>query len=240
MKIWLITLTIFSLIVAIFVGNLYCQGVPYDNNAAGFIVASLAVLVTVLIGWQIFNVITYEKRINEIERNIEMKAKYSDARVHFTQGLMLLQLSDIDEKQKRNYAVAYRNFFDSLRFYLESTKNVTAIDACLSNMNICLTSIKNKAAKFDVRVYVKCDKLYEIVLPLIRLEASDDYTQRLKTLNETRKSIETSKWEDETDIKMVTGEEAETFMARIMEVINRARKEEEVAKQNANKAPDSK
>lgn len=58
-------------ILGIGVFNLYNQGVPYDNNAAGFILAGFSVLVTALVGWQIYNSISIEYRTKRIEKRLE-------------------------------------------------------------------------------------------------------------------------------------------------------------------------
>lgn len=59
------------LLFAVF--NLYNQGVPYDNNAAGFILAGFSVLVAVLVGWQIYSSISIEYRTKRIEKRLEQQ-----------------------------------------------------------------------------------------------------------------------------------------------------------------------
>lgn len=47
--------------------NLYNQGISYNSNAAAFILAGFSVLVAVLVGWQIYNAISIERRTRKLE-----------------------------------------------------------------------------------------------------------------------------------------------------------------------------
>lgn len=67
----IVYITLFVLAIGVF--NLYYQGVPYDSNSAGFILAGFSVLVTALVGWQIYNSISIEYRTKRIEKRLEQQ-----------------------------------------------------------------------------------------------------------------------------------------------------------------------
>lgn len=65
MKIWVGILTIAIILLSIGYGNLYCSTMQFDGNNSGVLISALGVIVTLLIGWQIYNAIELNKKVSE-------------------------------------------------------------------------------------------------------------------------------------------------------------------------------
>ena len=71
MKTWIGVLTVAVVFLGIGYLNLYCSGMKFDSGSAGVIVSALGVLVTALVGWQIYKSI----EINSMLKNISKLEK---------------------------------------------------------------------------------------------------------------------------------------------------------------------
>ena len=92
----------------------------------GVIVGALSVLVTVLIGMQIYNGVVLERRIKRIERrlnneikNIRKQKKYIDYKTSDTIGQFLYKMASY-EKDKGEYELCFQNFIFSLGEYIDN------------------------------------------------------------------------------------------------------------------------
>lgn len=189
---------------------IYTNKLTFDSEgSAGILVAALSVLVTLLVAWQIYNTIEVDKKISFIKGDLLHNRYYADARIHFTQAQSLMNntLSEIetiktnnkkgkqsDENYKEqpinpefvgNLCVAYRNFLEAIMYYLKSTKDATAINSCINNMNSCLLHLSAEKVPFRESISKKCDKLYEELL-FAQLILSPRLAENLERLNKTR------------------------------------------------------
>lgn len=153
----------------------------------GVIVAILALLVTFLVAWQIWQTINSDRRIKELEQKLNDNENLINARVCFSQGLFLVTsyLNSDDNKALGNLCVAYRNFLQAIKHFLQSSKDVTSINSCLENMEKCLDKIEKAKFEFTKTVGSKCDIIFEEML-LMELLTSDKLHQRLTNLNKKR------------------------------------------------------
>lgn len=206
----------------------------------GVIVAILALLVTFLVAWQIYNTLKVERKVSSMEDNMQKRAYFHDARVHFTQGLMMIQFSNLKDYPKRNFCIAYRNFFDALKCYLQSEEDTPAVKHCLSNMEGCLKSLNSHKEKFDVKVYVKCDDLFETVKNILNERNLVDLLTKLNELHDIRVAFEKCNIdEDVPDFIMITGDAAEDFFVRVQKLIKQY-KAEEKSQKNKEESEDKK
>ena len=151
--------------------NLYNQGVPYDNNVAGFILAGFSVLVTVLVGWQIYSFIKVKDDVadarkeirNEFEERIKAVEDKNNKLDHESSHIK----EDIVSNHRRSeylllgehhYNIACRLFDDdapelAYEEYLKSFKHLltsrismteSLVSDCLEELDICMESIENR------------------------------------------------------------------------------------------------
>lgn len=201
MKIWLITLTIFTLIVAIFVGNLYCQGVPYDNNAAGFIVASLAVLVTVLVGWQVFTLVEIrgvlrrvevaEGNLSKVEQRIteQIHKENADASMVHIFSLIRNLENNLNENHILEVRLIYGLSAETLKKQL-FIKDIRYVSNCLQIMEIGVLfadRLNVWAQLFDEATTAVLNKTYNEIIPLTA-PMTQEQKSRLLHIHDSRTS----------------------------------------------------
>lgn len=160
----------------------------------------MGVLVTLLVGWQIYSTIEANKKIASIKNELTTHHHYVNARIHFTQGQNLMQttLSLISQNKSNNtttnpafvgnLCVAYRNYLEALTHYLQSNKDIKAINSCVSNMDVCLNNLQKENVEFAKTIGDKCDSLYDALL-LMEILTSHKLQERLTALNQKRTKI---------------------------------------------------
>lgn len=98
---WL--LTILSFINILFTILLCVSIRHYDIDAYTYIIAILTLLVTILIGWQIYNVIEINKKLSEIQR-IASKAAYEEnKRYTHTTVAVIHYMNALDFYKRQNF-----------------------------------------------------------------------------------------------------------------------------------------
>lgn len=68
MKYWIGALTFAVVLLGIGYLNLYCCKMEFDGNSAGIIISALGVLVTALIGWQVYNAVEMKGIIDKVDK----------------------------------------------------------------------------------------------------------------------------------------------------------------------------
>lgn len=115
----------------------------------GLIVGILALLVTMLIGWQIYNALSLEQKISNIKKEYDgLKDRsealarqqenikvYNEASMEFIQGITM-----VSNHNSTNLAQAYSLFTSALLHYIEADIDLeTNADRCLREMLVALT-----------------------------------------------------------------------------------------------------
>lgn len=155
----------------------------------GVIVGILTLLVTLLVAWNIWQVLDSRRKIQEIESSVKSNELFINARVNYTQGVFLMTgcIGSNDIRVLPNLCVAYRNFFESLYYYLQSTKDASAIKNCVENMEKCLNKLNKHGIEFQDKTQNRCDEIYETIL-LMQFLTSSKLAERLNNLNKQRTS----------------------------------------------------
>lgn len=120
----------------------------------GLIVGILALLVTMLIGWQIYNALSLDQKVSNIKKEYDsLKDKsealarqqenikvYNEASMEFIQGMAMLS-----NRNSVNLAEAYRILSLALLHYIEADIDVeTNAENCLRNMNYALSETPDR------------------------------------------------------------------------------------------------
>ena len=86
MKWWLGILTgIVALMLAVLLAA-YFNGVPYSYNTATLLISVLGVIVTALVGWQVFNAVENSKTLRKLDRLMLISRLCSDSISHRHSG----------------------------------------------------------------------------------------------------------------------------------------------------------
>lgn len=115
----------------------------------GLIVGILALLVTMLIGWQIYNAMNLDRKVSDIKKEYDgLKDRsealaqqqenikvYNEASMEFIQGITM-----VSNHNSTNLAQAYSLFTSALLHYIEADIDLeTNADRCLREMLVALT-----------------------------------------------------------------------------------------------------
>lgn len=166
-----------SLVISVTMIALWCCNaggfkVVSLDSFVGVIVALLAIAVTLVLGWQIFNSIEIKDKLKKVD-DIESKAKEQDKEIrqnlNWSQHLIFIGLAEI-EINKQNYTLAFRYLMESLEYSL-SSDNIKNHKQLLSKMEIIIESIKEntpcaymkKINNSDTKI--KASQLYKSIKP---------------------------------------------------------------------------
>ncbi|MBQ6275353.1 MAG: hypothetical protein IJK62_01445 [Bacteroidales bacterium] len=142
------------------------------DSFVGVIVALLAIVVTLVLGWQIYNSIEIKDKLKKVD-DIESKAKEQDKEIrqnlNWSQHLIFIGLAEI-EINKQNYTLAFSYLMESLEYSL-SSDNIKNHKQLLSKMEIIIESIKEntpcaymkKINNSDTKI--KASQLYKNIKP---------------------------------------------------------------------------
>lgn len=166
------------LLFAVF--NLYSQGVPYYNDAACFILAGFSVLVTALVGWQIFSLIKLEsvrkeyrdidKKTSETKEEISKELSHQFGDMCFMFGMRYMENFVKGLDNIKGIGLAYGMFVQAIRGYLSSGGRDAKIEMCLNCMVDCLFYVHQNSAwrlAFDEECYNGLNDDYNKLLELI-------------------------------------------------------------------------
>lgn len=161
----------------------------------GLIVGILALLVTMLIGWQIYNALSLEQKVSNIKKEYDgLKDKsealarqqenikvYNEASMEFIQGMTM-----VSNHNSTNIAQAYSLFASALLHYIEADIDVeTNADRCLREMLTALTLNIGRWRYGDERE--KIDKTISKILEKKGLSCS--LTVRLFNIEKQRENM---------------------------------------------------
>lgn len=78
MKYWVGVLTIAVAMLGIAYYNLYCSEMRFDGDSAGVLISALGVIVTALVGWQVYNAIemgSAVKQVNDLKGKLYIQSQ---------------------------------------------------------------------------------------------------------------------------------------------------------------------
>ncbi len=87
MKYWVSALTFAVVMLGIGYLNLYCCEMEFNSNSAGVIISALGVLVTALVGWQVYNAIEMRGMFEKVENVKKELDKTNSAYEHKIESL---------------------------------------------------------------------------------------------------------------------------------------------------------
>ena len=182
--------------------------IDLDVDYLGVIIGLLALMVTLMVGWQIWQTINtskfvekYDERIRTLERNnTEVGTIFSSLT-----GLVEAQrivgniLSDNNRTRAHEYARAYLYACDSLLELVKCKMNIEGvIERCLALMNQIIVNsqgiLNNTEIPMAVREqlhqeFVELDGMINNLVTIISNSVNENQRQRLSTLHQIRQTI---------------------------------------------------
>lgn len=270
----------------------------YENFGVdywGIVVGFMALLVTLLVGWQIYATIRARQELNDtkdeieerfknrlkefdgcckargeqieeinrwkydfeshIESLVDVKYRTYEARLYFAQATTLSLFADLESSIKEDcykplsknekevkfqYSLAYRYYFEALIYYAQSMDNYTAIESCISNMQVNLKRFFDSNEKFEVGAYKRCDSLYDKFMSLVSDKGIDStLVEHMKELHEKRITITPYDITKDTGIKIVSVDSDSEAFRNFFNIVKEARLKR-IAEEQSRQSSDSK
>lgn len=142
----------------------------------GFLVGILALLVTVLIGWQVFNAIQMQNTLADIDSKMRKEIDEYD----HTVNALLSQLHTIQASFDRYHnKQALEGFMDALGSAIKGSRNESAIDGILSY----LLAVQERCVLYREKIYLNKIKKESYIEILSKIKGKD--AQEIKTFIES-------------------------------------------------------
>lgn len=192
------------------------------DSSAGIIVSILGIMVTSLIGWQIYSVINLKEiqkaldkstnEVNMIKCDFNNFKKYVDAETYANNATSLYILN--------RYIESILNILKALQLYAEIESYTykkddikRGIHLCVTNWATCLTEGRGKSQYSATSDFIDADdkKLYKIILKMLQDErpilSTTKINDDIKSLYDLMTKINTNGNDnhlDDSDIKIIT------------------------------------
>lgn len=137
---WISLIALILSIISLCFSGIRMEPVTFGIDRYNFSIDVLSLLVTLLIGWQVINVISFEKRMKKIvdneivklKKHIEYKSVKSEAGIHLTTGIAFYYTFPLR---------AYKYFIWGAGLYLDC-EDFANCNICLNNMERVLNVIQ--------------------------------------------------------------------------------------------------
>lgn len=199
---WAIIFSLAAIIMAVIALATVCPRNDLSLDYMGVIVGILSLLVTALIGWQVFNLIkidrlkdnleTAEKRITEVKKDAQKELYEHSAlmmSIHSKDHIGKFDLHAVN-KDYASLSFAYSMAVSALRYSLEAnTDSIT--DSCLDTLSVCIRiahTFKSWDDVFPPKTAAYAEATYYVILPLAVSLLSHKQTDRLMHIHNCRKN----------------------------------------------------
>lgn len=212
-----------TIVAAIVLLSLFFYYVSPHNDSGSDIVSALSILVTILIGWQIYSVINLKetqnalnKSTNEaniIKRDFNNFKKYVDAETHANNAASLYIL--------KRYIESILNTLKALQLYAEIESYTDkkddikrGIHLCVTNWATCLIAGQGKSKYSATSDFIDADdkNLYKIILKILQderptlsiIKINDDIKNLYDLMKKINPNNENPINLDSNDIKIIS------------------------------------
>jgi transcription initiation factor IIE alpha subunit len=155
---------------------------PYllDFNATGVMVSVLCILVTLLVGWNIYKTIETKEEIEKLKSFSEKKIAENEAATNEVKAMLFSVCADI--LVQNNYQLqAYEYYLYAIRNYLWGKNKKDTIDKTLNKMNDALANVENNSD-------LQSEEMFYSILCEVKPLLSDVDRKRLEDLEVQRKT----------------------------------------------------
>lgn len=110
MKYWIGALTFVVVLLGIGYLNLYCSEMSFNSNSAGVIISALGVLVTALVGWQVYNAIEMRgmfEKVENVKKELDKTNSEYERKIESLEWLVSALHGGLISKDRFNGDTAY-------------------------------------------------------------------------------------------------------------------------------------
>lgn len=195
MKYWVGTLTFVVVLLGIGYLNLYCNKMSFDGDSAGVIISALGVLVTALIGWQVFNAIEMRgiiDRVNNVKSELDaIAAEHRDKILRLQWFASALHGTTFDRNTFEGGDTAYfRHCLTVIGNFIKSGESLNSppFNNMLYNAESTLKDIKERNNSHQIMI-LGADKKYIREWHQTVIKIIDSESKHLEKLKERLSKI---------------------------------------------------
>ena len=192
-KYTLVALTITTILLSVSVCNYYLCNFRYDSDSAGVLISALAIIVTLLVAWQIWQTIDVKNTLTRMEASVK------DAENRDNQLQHLLEAFQIDEiaKAQTTLGAQYAQSVNALRSFILAgvPASYIPITNIVSRLNGILGEVEQSkdalVKERFTRVGRECDNYYRDISRTIRerIEFYREVSNNLTAINDRRRKL---------------------------------------------------
>lgn len=192
MKFWVSVLTVAVAFLGIAYYNLYCSEMKFDGDSAGVLISALGVIVTALVGWQVYNAIemgSAVKQVNDLKEKLSLQSQKLEAQDK--RNLCLIEAfqfrSDVyDEVKRKRLAVRYQVALQAIRQFLRAgtPSYYMPLWNLVSDLSTFLDDIHHAHPRMRKLFNDKADELEELYDDII-----SEIDKRIDEMGEIKKKI---------------------------------------------------
>lgn len=202
MRYWLSALTVAVAILGIAYYNLYCSEMKFNGNSAGVLISALGVIVTALIGWQVYNAIemgSAVKQVNDLKDKLALqshKLETQDKRNLCLIEAFQFRSEVYDEVKRKKLVNRYQVALQAIRQFLRAGAPSYYIPlwGLVSDLPIFLEDIRHSHPRlrkiFNDRA-TDLEDLYDDIIYEIdkRIDEMGEIKKKIKQAHKTRLKI---------------------------------------------------
>lgn len=158
-----IALSTISIIISIYCNIRLVEPIEWDM--LGVLAGILSILVTILVGWQLYNLLSFDSRINKLKQEIQKES---------IKQLVLLKNESIKQSEVLKKEISYK--IDDTQAQLLYKQAI--VEESLGQYNLCLKSLINSIDKATNNPYISIEEM-EIIEKLF-----SDLIYKLKHTNQ--------------------------------------------------------
>lgn len=158
--------------------------IHFDIDYTGALIAVLSLLVTLLVGWQIFYAINYKEKINNITEDFRSKINENELKTNQTRGMCFNMCSKI-LYEKEDYIHAYEYCLYSIRNYVFGNTKLSNIENILNTMEASLNNMSTCSEFESEEMFYTClHEIKESILDKEIIERLIDLEKKRLTLKQ--------------------------------------------------------
>lgn len=170
-------------IVSLLLSGFAAFSMHFDVDSASFPLGVMTLLVTTLVGFQIYSTIDTKEQIKKIKSDFEQKSRENERSTNDVKAMLFSVCADLLKKEYNNSVQAYEYYMYALRNYLFGKHRKSSIDKTLSKMEDALLR-DNEATSFE------SDEMFYAILNEIKTseQLSNEQQVILERLESIRKT----------------------------------------------------
>lgn len=184
---WIVAAVVVILSIAVI--NLYCNGLEINSNNAGVIISSLCVVVTLILGWQIYSALDLERRIiTQTRMNIKNAVAES---FQVTLCITFAQLG-VAQLERGEVEQATRSLFNALNTgYVDNELYQSARDHAIDALKTMIHDLETSAKQGnEISIIANPEDVKAYLIAALKLDDPEilKFVRRIEINSQTKQS----------------------------------------------------